>query len=623
MRLLLCAGLGAALYLPGMAPNDYSQDDSVELRVNKLTSAKTQLPKSFYFAPFCRPDPIVQQPMNLGEQLLGERIYNSAFDIRMNKPEKCRVLCQPKTFTAEDVERIKGLVAEEYSANWLIDNLPVATRSTSEHGPITYMDGFPLGFTEEGGGLYAYNHFIISILVHKVDAEKLDMDFEETEFRVVGAEVEPLSVNYPLQDQNSRVEELHGKVCSGYESQPLPVKEGGQVLYTYDVEFLQSEVRWASRWDAYLRQGGGQIHWFSIVNSIFIVFFLSAMVAMIFLRTLHREISEYNELAFLEDASEESGWKLVRGDVFRRPALAQLFAVLLGSGVQITCMAGVVIVLGGVGFLNPAYRGGLVQTMLLLFMLMGSCAGYVSARFYKFFRGADWKAATFLTGTLYPGCVSGLFFGMDMLLWGQRSSGAVGFTTMLAILMLWFGVSVPLVFLGAYCGYRRPPFEVPCAVNALPRDIPAATLLSHPLVAALVGGVLPFGAVFTELFFIMSSLWQHRFYYLFGFLFIVLVVLVVTCVEISIAFTYFQLTSEDYRWWWRSYFCGAGSGFYVFLYAVWYYHTKLHMDKFAGVVLYFGYMAFVSLSFAMMCGSIGSIATFFFVRAIYGAIKCD
>ena len=34
-------------------------------------------------------------------------------------------------------------------------------------------------------------------------------------------------------------------------------------------------------------------------------------------------------------------WKLVRGDVFRRPALAQLFAVLLGSGVQITCMAGV------------------------------------------------------------------------------------------------------------------------------------------------------------------------------------------------------------------------------------------------------------------------------------------
>lgn len=106
-------------------------------------------------------------------------------------------------------------------------------------------------------------------------------------------------------------------------------------------------------------------------------------------------------------------------------------------------------------------------------------------------------------------------------------------------------------------------------------------------------------------------------------LLIVLVVLVVTCVEIAIAFTYFQLTSEDYRWWWRSYFCGAGSGFYVLLYAAWYYYTKLHVDKLAGLVLYFGYMVFVAGSFAMMCGSIGAIATFFFVRAIYGAIKCD
>jgi hypothetical protein len=29
----------------------------------------------------------------------------------------------------------------------------------------------------------------------------------------------------------------------------------------------------------------------------------------------------------------------------------------------------------------------------------------------------------------------------------------------------------------------------------------------------LMGGVLPFGVVFVELFFILSSIWQHRFYY--------------------------------------------------------------------------------------------------------------
>ena len=37
-----------------------------------------------------------------------------------------------------------------------------------------------------------------------------------------------------------------------------------------------------------------QIHWFSIINSLMIVLFLSGMVALIMLRTLHRDITVYN-----------------------------------------------------------------------------------------------------------------------------------------------------------------------------------------------------------------------------------------------------------------------------------------------------------------------------------------
>ena len=42
-----------------------------------------------------------------------------------------------------------------------------------------------------------------------------------------------------------------------------------------------------------------------------IVLFLSGMVAMIMMRTLHRDISNYNQLETLEEAQEETGWKLV------------------------------------------------------------------------------------------------------------------------------------------------------------------------------------------------------------------------------------------------------------------------------------------------------------------------
>ncbi len=38
---------------------------------------------------------------------------------------------------------------------------------------------------------------------------------------------------------------------------------------------------------------------------------------------------------------------------------------------------------------------------------------------------------------------------------GKRSSGAVPFTAMLAILLMWLGISFPLVCLGFYFGYRK------------------------------------------------------------------------------------------------------------------------------------------------------------------------
>ena len=60
-----------------------------------------------------------------------------------------------------------------------------------------------------------------------------------------------------------------------------------------------------------------QIHWFSIINSLMIVLFLSGMVAMIMMRTLHRDISNYNQLETAEEVQDETGWKLVRAAVCR------------------------------------------------------------------------------------------------------------------------------------------------------------------------------------------------------------------------------------------------------------------------------------------------------------------
>ena len=53
--------------------------------------------------------------------------------------------------------------------------------------------------------------------------------------------------------------------------------------------------------------------WFAIMNSLVIVLFLSGMVAMITIRSLHKDIARYNSVESSEEAQEEFGWKLVHG----------------------------------------------------------------------------------------------------------------------------------------------------------------------------------------------------------------------------------------------------------------------------------------------------------------------
>ena len=87
-------------------------------------------------------------------------------------------------------------------------------------------------------------------------------------------------------------------------------------------------------------------------------------------------------------------------------------------------------------------------------------------------QGDQWKKTTLKTALLFPGVLFAIFFALNILVWGQKSSGAVPFGTLFALCFLWFGISTPLVFVGSYFGYKKPTPEDPVRTNKIPRQIP-------------------------------------------------------------------------------------------------------------------------------------------------------
>ncbi len=206
----------------------------------------------------------------------------------------------------------------------------------------------------------------------------------------------------------------------------------GTVVYTYDVIWERSDVPWSQRWDIFLMSGDDDdIHWFSIINSLMIVLFLTGMIAMILVRNLYRDIARYNSeeaAQASEEAAEETGWKLVHGDVFRPPAgfFGPMFlSVFVGSGMQLLAMCAAALLFAVLGFLSPANQGSLLTGFIVLFMCMGSFAGYTSARIYKMFRGKAWKRNTTLTAFAFPGTIYSVAFVLNLFVWAKRSSLAI------------------------------------------------------------------------------------------------------------------------------------------------------------------------------------------------------
>ena len=71
-------------YLSGSYPHKYGIADTLSVKVNSVTSIKTEIPFSYYSLPFCKLlEGVKYSVKNLGEVLMGYRIENSPYKLKM------------------------------------------------------------------------------------------------------------------------------------------------------------------------------------------------------------------------------------------------------------------------------------------------------------------------------------------------------------------------------------------------------------------------------------------------------------------------------------------------------------------------------------------------------------
>jgi Endomembrane protein 70 len=557
------------------AAKEYEIGSVVPLWTNKIGPNHSPSESyAFYDAlAWCRPNVMETRPLKLGEALSGDRVVKSSYRLPFATAVSDVKLCEA-SLSPSQVDRFIVAIQNRYSYELLLD----------DNLPLQLM----VGVSSNSSSQELYTH--------------IDFDIAFNGKYIIEARAVP----------RNPVELVPGKSVS--------------LQFTYSCTWRSTEFPYNRRSEKYrdpALQRSKDIQWFGIFNSLMSVVLLIAGFGSILMRIVRRDVYNYS-MGDGDDEGIDYGWKQIFGDVFRFPKGVILLCPFLGTGVQLLVLSTVLLILGALEIFHPLSRGTIQTAMLCIYAATAWIAGYTSGFSYKQMGGSAWIRNALTTVVVFCGPVAAVMCSLHAISLFYGSTRALPVWTILAIAGLWAVVTIPLTMLGAILGKNRStPFPSPCGSTKIPREIPPCSWYRSSTFTMIISGLMPFSSIFMEIYALFRAMWGNRIFEIYEMLAIVFVILNTVTIITTMAAVYFQLSVENYHWWWNSLLYGGSVGVYVFAYSVFYYYIRSPLDGFMQASFFFGYSLLFSYAFFLQCGTVGFFSARWFVIFLYRSIKSD
>lgn len=573
--------------------------DEVHIIVNSVGPFNNPLEKYRYYSlPFCEESDettkkgATKHKQRLRESIAGDRRESSPYVIHFGENVVNRNLCK-KNYGYDELKTFKNTIENSYFFEMYVEDLPMC----GFFGDIQNEDVIAQDLmTGTGTGttyLYPHLNFKLGMNNNKIVSASIFTD--------VSKAVDITNDNIPQ-----------------------------TVQYSYSVEWVEENLKWKDRMQSYTNSNFVprhlEIHWLSVINSCVLVVLLIAFLAIIFMRVLKNDFAKYIDIEEDTIEEEESGWKLISGDVFRFPQNSTLFCSAVGTGTQLMATSFFVLILALTGKISTTRRGSILSCAVITYSLISVVGGYVSTKLYFQMNGKMWARCVMMTALLFPFPVTVVFSWANSVAMAHGSISALPFGTIVTMICLYGFICLPLTLLGGILAkqYAKKDIEAPTRTTKVAREIPTEMpLYTNRFTMMLIAGFLPFTAIYVELHYIFTSMWGHQIYTMFGVLFCAFSLLVVVTSSITVSLLYFQLSREDHRWWWSTFINGGMVGFFLYAYSFYFYFFNSGMTGFLQASFYFGYMTIISFAIFLMLGSAGFRLSLVFIKYIYSRVKCD